>query len=74
MGENVCKQNFNCGMFNSLQKCVSQFKAITKMVQEVMSYLDNTPNKETMLELIDTLRTVTEGKVDNQKFFVIIDI
>nr|CAG8434220.1 15003_t:CDS:2 [Entrophospora candida] len=38
-------------------------KAIIKMVQEVMTYFDNTPDKTTKLELIDTLRTVTEGKV-----------
>ena len=28
-----------------------------------MTYLDDTPDKTTKLELIDTLRTVTEGKV-----------
>jgi hypothetical protein len=28
-----------------------------------MSYLDSTPDMETKLELIDTLRTVTDGKV-----------
>jgi 26S proteasome regulatory subunit N5 len=33
------------------------------MVQEAMSHLDDTPNMETKLELIDTLRTVTEGKI-----------
>lgn len=33
------------------------------MIQEAFSYLDNTPNMEVKLELIDTLRTVTEGKV-----------
>lgn len=33
------------------------------MVQEAMSYLDSTPDMETKLELIDTLRTVTDGKV-----------
>lgn len=33
------------------------------MVQEVMTYLDSTPDLETKLELIDTLRTVTDGKV-----------
>lgn len=33
------------------------------MVQEAMSYLDQTPNKETKMQLLDTLRTVTEGKV-----------
>lgn len=38
-------------------------QATTKMVQEAFSYLDLTPNMEAKLELIDTLRTVTEGKV-----------
>ena len=33
------------------------------MVQEAMTYIDNTPDLKTKLELIDTLRTVTEGKV-----------
>jgi hypothetical protein len=28
-----------------------------------MTYIESTPNLETKLELIDTLRTVTEGKV-----------
>ncbi|CAJ0650773.1 14814_t:CDS:10 [Entrophospora sp. SA101] len=47
-----------------LSKKHGQLKqAITKMVQEVMTYLDDTPDKPTKLELIDTLRTVTEGKV-----------
>ena len=33
------------------------------MVQEAMTYIDNTPDPKSKLELIDTLRTVTEGKV-----------
>jgi 26S proteasome regulatory subunit N5 len=33
------------------------------MVQEAMSHLDDTPDMDTKLELIDTLRTVTEGKI-----------
>lgn len=36
------------------------------MVQEAMSYLDSTPDMETKLELIDTLRTVTDGKVNRK--------
>jgi hypothetical protein len=35
----------------------------TKMVQTVMGFLDDTPNLETKLSVIETLRTVTEGKV-----------
>nr|CAG8619081.1 10029_t:CDS:2 [Entrophospora candida] len=39
-----------------LSKKHGQLKqAITKMVQEVMTYLDDTPDKPTKLELIDTL-------------------
>ncbi|KAI8853129.1 hypothetical protein BC829DRAFT_424720 [Chytridium lagenaria] len=37
--------------------------AVTKMIQEAMSLLDRTPDKETKLQLIDTLRTVTDGKI-----------
>ncbi len=33
------------------------------MVQEVMKFLDDTPNLEVKLSVIETLRTVTEGKV-----------
>jgi 26S proteasome regulatory subunit N5 len=37
--------------------------AIGKMVQQAMSYIQDTPDMPTKLELIDTLRTVTEGKI-----------
>jgi 26S proteasome regulatory subunit N5 len=47
-----------------LVKKRSQSKqAIVKMVQECVTYVDNTPDKETKIKLIDTLRTVTEGKI-----------
>ena len=47
-----------------LSKKHAQLKqATTKMVQTVMGFLDETPNLETKLSVIDTLRTVTEGKV-----------
>ena len=47
-----------------LSKKHGQLKqAITKMVQVVMSILDDTPDLETELSIIETLRTVTEGKV-----------
>lgn len=47
-----------------LSKKHAQLKlAITKMVQLVMTFLSQTPNQETKLSVIDTLRTVTEGKV-----------
>jgi 26S proteasome regulatory subunit N5 len=38
-------------------------QAVTKMVQVVMDFLDDTPNVETKMSVIETLRTVTEGKV-----------
>ncbi|KAI9494908.1 PCI domain-containing protein [Zychaea mexicana] len=47
-----------------LSKKHGQLKAATtKMIQEAFSYLDNTPSMDIKLELIDTLRTVTEGKI-----------
>jgi 26S proteasome regulatory subunit N5 len=47
-----------------LAKKRSQSKqAIVKMVQECVAYVDQTPDKETKIKLIDTLRTVTEGKI-----------
>jgi 26S proteasome regulatory subunit N5 len=47
-----------------LSKKHSQLKqAITKMVQTVMGFLDDTPSLETKLSVIETLRTVTEGKI-----------
>ena len=33
------------------------------MVQAVMKFLDDTPNVDVKLSVIETLRTVTEGKV-----------
>jgi 26S proteasome regulatory subunit N5 len=47
-----------------LSKKHGQLKqAITKMVQTVMGFLDDTPSLETKLSVIETLRTVTEGKI-----------
>lgn len=47
-----------------LSKKHGQLKqAVTKMVQTVMGFLDETPNLEVKLSVIHTLRTVTEGKV-----------
>lgn len=42
----------------------SQLKqAVVKMVQECCTYVDKTPDKETKIKLIETLRTITEGKI-----------
>jgi 26S proteasome regulatory subunit N5 len=47
-----------------LSKKHGQLKqAITKMVQVVMGFLDDTPNMDVKMSVIETLRTVTEGKV-----------
>ncbi|KAI7515154.1 hypothetical protein KC343_g23678, partial [Hortaea werneckii] len=47
-----------------LSKKHSQLKqAITKMVQVVMGFLDDVPDMERKLSVIETLRTVTEGKI-----------
>jgi 26S proteasome regulatory subunit N5 len=47
-----------------LSKKHGQLKqAITRMVQTVMGFLDSTPNLATKLTVIETLRTVTEGKI-----------
>ncbi|KAF2368443.1 Proteasome component (PCI) domain [Trinorchestia longiramus] len=47
-----------------LTKKRSQIKmAVTKMVQRCCEYVDQTPDKDTKLKLMDTLRTVTAGKI-----------
>nr|XP_045584435.1 26S proteasome non-ATPase regulatory subunit 12-like [Procambarus clarkii]XP_045584436.1 26S proteasome non-ATPase regulatory subunit 12-like [Procambarus clarkii]XP_045584437.1 26S proteasome non-ATPase regulatory subunit 12-like [Procambarus clarkii] len=48
----------------TLTKKRSQIKmAVTKMVQKCCEYVDKTPDKESKLKLMDTLRTVTAGKI-----------
>jgi len=48
----------------TLSKKRSQLKqSVTKMVQKCVTYVEETPNKEIKLKLIDTLRTVTAGKI-----------
>lgn len=47
-----------------LSKKHGQLKqAITKMVQVAMEFLPEAPNQDVKLSAIETLRTVTEGKV-----------
>lgn len=47
-----------------ISKRRAQLKAaIQKSVQEVMSYLDETPDEKTKLSLLETLRNVTAGKI-----------
>lgn len=69
----LCRQAQDWKLLNEqiilLSKKHGQLKAATtKMVQEAYSYLDATPDMATKLELIDTLRTVTEGKVCSYQF------
>lgn len=64
----ICMEAQNWEALNEyivlLSKRRSQLKqAVTKMVQECCTYVDKMPNKETMIKLIETLRTVTEGKI-----------
>ena len=40
-------------------------QAITKMVQVVMTFLDEMPELDKKLSVIETLRTVTDGKVSH---------
>lgn len=48
----------------TLSKRRSQLKqAITKMVQEAYELVEKTPDLDTKLKLIETLRNVTAGKV-----------
>lgn len=64
----ICYEAKNWNALNehisSLAKRRSQLKqAVAKMVQECCTYVDQTPDKDTKIKLIDTLRSVTEGKV-----------
>lgn len=64
----LCKDAGDWSLLNEqvllLSKKHGQLKqATTKMVQVVMSFLDDTPNLDTKLTVIETLRTVTEGKI-----------
>ncbi|PHH90824.1 hypothetical protein CDD83_2578 [Cordyceps sp. RAO-2017] len=64
----LCKDAGNWTLMNEqtlvLSKKHSQLKqAITKMVQTIVGFLDDTPDVETKLKVIETLRTVTEGKI-----------
>ncbi|XP_076661866.1 regulatory particle non-ATPase 5 [Halictus rubicundus] len=64
----ICMEAKNWEALNEyivlLSKRRSQLKlAVTKMVQECCTYVDKMPDKETMIKLIETLRTVTEGKI-----------
>ncbi|XP_037949394.1 26S proteasome non-ATPase regulatory subunit 12 [Teleopsis dalmanni] len=67
----ICQICYDTQNWNSLNEYISllvrrrsQLKqAVSKMVQECCTYVDKTPDKETKMKLIDTLRSVTEGKI-----------
>lgn len=64
----ICKDAGDWSLLNEqvllLSKKHGQLKqATTKMVQVVMTFLDQTPTLDTKLTVIETLRTVTEGKI-----------
>ncbi|KAF2757403.1 hypothetical protein EJ05DRAFT_538614 [Pseudovirgaria hyperparasitica] len=64
----ICKESGDWSLLNEqvllLSKKHGQLKqATTKMVQVVMNLLKDTPNIDTKLSVIETLRTVTEGKI-----------
>ncbi|KDR19074.1 26S proteasome non-ATPase regulatory subunit 12 [Zootermopsis nevadensis] len=64
----ICYEAKNWNALNEhvalLAKRRSQLKqAVAKMVQECCTYVEQTPDKETKLKLIGTLRNVTEGKI-----------
>lgn len=64
----MCFENKNLEMLNEhllvLTKRRGQLKqAVTKMVKETCTYVDEIENKEEKLKLIDTIRTVTAGKI-----------
>ncbi|OAQ67281.1 proteasome regulatory particle subunit [Pochonia chlamydosporia 170] len=64
----LCKNAGDWSLMNEqtlvLSKKHSQLKqAITKMVQTVVGFLDESPDLKTKLSVIETLRTVTEGKI-----------
>lgn len=50
---------YGCAILRRL--CLLQ--AVQAFVRQAMGYIDQTPDKETRIELIKTLQTVTEGKV-----------
>ncbi|SPO00211.1 related to RPN5 - subunit of the regulatory particle of the proteasome [Cephalotrichum gorgonifer] len=64
----ICKNAGDWSLMNDqvlvLSKKHGQLKqAITKMVQTVISFIDDTPSLDTKLSVIEALRTVTEGKI-----------
>jgi 26S proteasome regulatory subunit N5 len=67
----IARLCFNAKDFKALNEHIvlltkrrSQIKqAVTKLIQECCTFVDQIPDKDVMLELIDTLRKVTSGKI-----------
>lgn len=72
----ICFEAKNWAALNEhivlLSKRRSQLKqAVTKMVQECSTYIDKTPDKQTEIKLIETLTSVTAGKVNLFIYYLI---
>lgn len=68
LGELKQWQKLNEHLIIMSKKRTQLKQAVTKMVQAAMKYVDEITNEQIRLNLINTLRTVTEGKV--LRFFV----
>ncbi len=69
----ICKDSGDWPLLNEqvllLSKKHGQLKqATTKMVQVAMGFINDAPTPEKKLSIIETLRTVTEGKVYSPDF------
>lgn len=72
----ICKNAGDWNLLNDqvllLSKKHGQLKqATTRMIQTVMTFIDQTPNMDVKLSVIEALRTVTEGKVGSISIFVV---
>jgi len=64
----LCKDSGDFPLLNEQVQLLSKKhgqlrQAITKMVQVVMGFLDDAPSQDAKMSTIETLRTVTEGKI-----------
>lgn len=72
----ICKNAGDWNLLNDqvllLSKKHGQLKqATTRMIQTVMTFIDQTPNMDVKLSVIEALRTVTEGKVGSISILVV---
>lgn len=61
----LCSHCLACSNDNSFLYSSFSYQAVAKMVQECYKYVDTVTDQPIKLRLIDTLRTVTAGKVCN---------